>query len=110
KELLVLRLEHDLRDAVTVAQVDKDDRALVAVGVDPAVERDRLADMLFAQLAAGMRSPPMWHLPILLIVPSLRHEPGAAGSPRGDYTHGLRDHPSSTVHRILSWRCPGPLT
>ena len=50
-----LGLEDDLRDAVAVAKVDEDQAAEVAPGVDPAVERDRLADVLLRQFPAGMR-------------------------------------------------------
>ena len=50
------RIEHDLRHAVAVAQVDEQPAAVVAVAVDPAAEGDFLADMFAAQFAAGMSS------------------------------------------------------
>ena len=50
------RIEDDLRHAVAVAQVDEQAAAVVAVAVDPAAERDRLADVFGAQFAAGMSS------------------------------------------------------
>ena len=39
------RVEHDLRHAVAVAEVDEQAAAVVAVGVDPAAEGDDLADV-----------------------------------------------------------------
>ena len=50
------RVEHDLRDAVAVAQVDEQPAAVVAVAVDPAAEGGRLADVVDAKFAAGMSS------------------------------------------------------
>ena len=50
----VLRVKGDLRHAVAVAQVDEDEAAVVAAVPDPAGERHGLADVLAAQLAAGM--------------------------------------------------------
>ena len=50
----VLRVKGDLRHAVAVAQVDEDEAAVVATVPDPAGQRDRLADVLAAQLAAGV--------------------------------------------------------
>ena len=46
--------EH-LGQALAVAQVDEDEPAKVAAAPDPARERDDLADVRGAQLAAGMR-------------------------------------------------------
>jgi hypothetical protein len=48
-------IDDDLRLAGAVAQVDKDDAAHVAPPVDPARQRDSLADVLAAKLAAAMR-------------------------------------------------------
>ena len=49
-----VRLEDDLGEAVAVAQVDEDQAAEIAPGVDPAVERNSLPDMILGQFAAGM--------------------------------------------------------
>ena len=46
-------IEHDLRLAVPVAEVDKDEPAVVAVTFDPTAERGRLAHVGGTQLAAG---------------------------------------------------------
>ena len=51
-----LGLEDDLGEAVAVAEVDEDQAAEVAPGVHPAVEDDRLSDVVGRQFAAGMRS------------------------------------------------------
>ena len=45
---------HDLREAVMVAQVDEQHAAMVADAMAPAREPDGLADVLFAERAAGM--------------------------------------------------------
>ena len=50
------RVEHDLRHAVAVAEVDEQAAAVVAVGVDPAAEGDGLADVSVAKFAAGVSS------------------------------------------------------
>ena len=50
------RIEHDLRHAVPVAQVDEQPAAMIAVAVDPAAKRDFLANMFAAQFAARMSS------------------------------------------------------
>src|SRR5690606_28101643 len=51
----VLAVEDELGDAEAVAQVDEDEAGAVpAVGVDPAVEGDGLADVGLAELAAGV--------------------------------------------------------
>ena len=50
----VLRVKGDLRHAVAVAQVHEDEAAVVAAVPDPAGERHLLADVLAAQLAAGV--------------------------------------------------------
>ena len=49
-----LGLEDDLGQAVAVAEVDEDQPAEVAPGVHPAVEDDRLPDVVGRQFAAGM--------------------------------------------------------
>jgi hypothetical protein len=46
------RIEHDLRDAVAVAQIDEDQAAVIAPPVDPAVELDRRPDVARSELAA----------------------------------------------------------
>ena len=51
-----LRREDDLRQPVAVAEVDEDEAAEVAPGVDPAFERDGLADVLLAERAVGVRA------------------------------------------------------
>ena len=50
------RVDHDLRLAVVVAQVDEDDSAVVAHAVDPAGQARSDSDVAFSQFAAGMRS------------------------------------------------------
>ena len=50
----VLGVERDLRHARAVAQVDEDEAAVVAAVPDPAGQRDGLADVLGAELAAGV--------------------------------------------------------
>ena len=50
------RVDHDLRLAVVVAQVDEDDAAVVAHAVDPAGKACSDSDVAFSQFAAGMRS------------------------------------------------------
>ena len=49
-----IRLDHALGDAVMVAQVDEDQPAMVAAAIDPARQAHGLADIGFAELAAGM--------------------------------------------------------
>ena len=49
-----LGLEDDLGQAVAVADVDEDQAAEVAPGVDPAVEDDGLADVVERQFAASV--------------------------------------------------------
>ena len=48
------RVEHDLREAVAVAQIDEDAAAVIAVGLDPADQHDVLAGVGGAELAAAM--------------------------------------------------------
>ena len=50
------RIEHDLRHAVPIAQVDKQPAAMVAVAVDPAAERGFLTNMFATQFAARVSS------------------------------------------------------
>ena len=50
------RVEHDLRHAVAIAQVDEQTAAVVAVAVDPAAKRDFLANVFATQFAAGVSS------------------------------------------------------
>ncbi len=47
-------IDGDLGHAKAVAQVDEDERAMVAAAVDPTGQGDRLADMCSIQFAAGM--------------------------------------------------------
>ncbi len=49
-------MKHDLRDAIAVAQVNKDDTAQVATPVDPAHQQGPLARVGGAQLTAGVRA------------------------------------------------------
>ena len=60
-EFRVVGLEDDLREAVAVAQVDEDLIVVAAVGVDPAVEGDGLADVRVAQFAASVGPLPVGH-------------------------------------------------
>ena len=53
-ERLAVRIGHDLREAVMVAQVDKQHAAVVADAMAPAGQADLFADVGFAQGAAGM--------------------------------------------------------
>ena len=50
----VLRVKGDLRHALAVAQVNKDEAAVVATVPDPTGQRDLLPDVLAAQLSAGV--------------------------------------------------------
>jgi hypothetical protein len=50
------RIEHDLRHAIAVAEVDEQAAAVVAVGVDPTAEGDDVAHMNIAKFAAGVSS------------------------------------------------------
>ena len=47
-------MKNGLGDAFAVAEIDKDDAAVVAVGVDPAGQGDLAADFGFSQNSAGM--------------------------------------------------------
>ena len=49
---ILLRTEHDLGHALTVAQVHKDNATVISCGIDPTSERDGLADMRWAQCVA----------------------------------------------------------
>ncbi len=53
----VLGVDHDLRDAGAVAQVDEYEAAVVAAPVSPPGERDPLADELLRRLAAHVGAP-----------------------------------------------------
>ena len=50
--LAALRREDDLRSAVSVAKVDEQHAAVVAIGIDPAAQGDFFADMALLQFAA----------------------------------------------------------
>ena len=53
----ILSIKHKLRQAESIAQVDKDQSGAVApVGVNPAVQRDGLTDIRIAELAASVRA------------------------------------------------------
>ena len=47
-----IRIEHDLQQALPVAQVDEDDAAMIAAAVRPAGHRDDFADRRFVDLTA----------------------------------------------------------
>jgi hypothetical protein len=49
-------IEHDLRDTGAVAEIEKDEAAVVAAAVDPAHEDYLFAGVGGAELAAKMRS------------------------------------------------------
>jgi hypothetical protein len=49
-----IRIRHHLRDAVPVAQIEEGEVAVIASPVDPTGQRNALAGVLGAQLAAGM--------------------------------------------------------
>jgi hypothetical protein len=49
---LLLGAEDDLCETLAVAEIDKDDAAMVTAGIDPASKRDGLADVFFAKLIA----------------------------------------------------------
>ena len=51
-----LRIEDDLHQAGTVAQVDKDDAAVIAPAVHPALEHNLLADLAGGHIAAVARA------------------------------------------------------
>jgi len=50
--------EHDLGQAVAVAQVDEDEAAVVAAVLHPAHEADFLPQLLRSELHAGVRPAP----------------------------------------------------
>ena len=50
----VVPLEHGLREAVAIADVDEDLVVVAAIGIGPAVEDDGLAEVGFAKFAARM--------------------------------------------------------
>jgi hypothetical protein len=47
-------VEHDLQQTFAIAQVDENDAPMVATTVDPAGDRDRLAEQLLIDLSAVM--------------------------------------------------------
>jgi hypothetical protein len=46
----IIGVEHQLRNAKAIAQVDKDEVAVVAVAIHPTIEPNNSANMLCAQL------------------------------------------------------------
>ena len=56
QSLALIRLKHDLRDAVAVSEVDKNQSAEVAVGVHPAIQNHGLADIFGSQFTTVMRT------------------------------------------------------
>src|SRR5262249_11254157 len=57
----MIGFDDHLREAVAIAQIEKNLIVVRAIRVDPAVERDGLADVRFAQLAASMSALPGGH-------------------------------------------------
>ena len=53
---LVVGVEHDLQQALAVAQIHENDAAMVAAAMDPAGNRNFLTDQLFVDLAAVVRT------------------------------------------------------
>ena len=51
-----VRVEDELREAFTVAEVDENEIAMIAVGMHPPGEFDGLPDIRMAELAAGVGS------------------------------------------------------
>ena len=49
-------IEHDLQQALAVAQVDENHAAMIAAAMHPAGNRDLLTDQLFVDLAAIVRT------------------------------------------------------
>ena len=47
-----VRIEHDLQQALAVAQIDENDAAVIAAAMGPAGDGDDLADQRFADLTA----------------------------------------------------------
>ena len=52
ERLRAVRIEHDLHEALAVAQVDEDDAAVIAAAMDPAGQRDDLSQMAAVDAAA----------------------------------------------------------
>jgi hypothetical protein len=52
----VRRIEHRLRASLAIADIDEDQAAQIAPGMDPARQGDRLPDMCRAQFVAMMRA------------------------------------------------------
>ena len=61
EQLGMVALEHDLGEAVAVAEVHEHLIVVGSVGVDPAVQDRRLPDVRLAQLAAGVCPPQSRH-------------------------------------------------
>ncbi len=53
---LALRCEHNLGLAVSIAEIDEQSPAVVAIGIDPSTDGHLLANMVGTQLAASMSS------------------------------------------------------
>ncbi len=56
---VAVRIECQLADTGPVAQVNEDQTTMVAAAMHPPHQTDLLADMLFAQFTAEMRSFPV---------------------------------------------------
>ncbi len=54
------RIEHHLSNAVTIAKVDKQSTAVIAIAIDPATQGDLLASVGGAKFAASMGSQHGW--------------------------------------------------
>ena len=65
-------IDDDLRDAVTVAEVDKNDSAVVADGIDPPAKGNLFADVGDAEFAAGVSSQSRFEVHSFLAVHSSR--------------------------------------
>ena len=74
-----LGVKLELSHAGAVAKVDKDQAAVVAAVPDPAGERDLLADVRLAQLAAGVRVHAIGH-----VIPLVSSAPCRADGPTDD--------------------------
>jgi hypothetical protein len=51
---MFLRAKDHLGEALAIAEIDKDYAAVVAPGVDPSAKGNRLVDVGFARVVAGM--------------------------------------------------------
>ena len=54
--------KHHLGDAVSIAQIDEDRPTMVPAAVHPPHQDDGLADVLFAELAAGVTAAELQNL------------------------------------------------